>query len=173
MKKRDIEYYLLLESSGELSPEQARELEEALAAHPEWAESREELAVWSEAGRLASREEVPPLPETTAEALRRKAEDTRRGPGRWLALAALVMIGLALWPHLPRPARNPDPARVTALDPVADPVPDTLLEADPVLEELEDLDREIQSLASIDLDDSLETASADYWAQQLLAMEDS
>lgn len=47
------------------------------------------------------------------------------------------------------------------------------MDDDPLLEELNQLDREVRDLATSDPDDFLEPDHADYWALQLLAMEDS
>lgn len=175
MNPSDIEQQLLLESSGELSPEQLRELEAALTAHPAYADTRREFRTLQQAGRLATDAAVPPQSDTAREAILRRAEASRprRGPGRLLAAAALVLIGLALWPHLPRPGAQPPPLPVASHDLPPDLDTDALLEEDPLLEDLNTLNRQLRELAAPSSAEPLETGDADYWALQLLAMEDS
>lgn len=117
MNTHDIEHLLLLESSGELTEADARRLNTARADDPRLDEKRRELHALEQAGRHATNALAPPLPDTSREAILRHAESTRRrGPGPLLAAAALVMIGLALWPHLPRPGADPSPLPVASVD---------------------------------------------------------
>jgi len=174
MNTNDIDLLLLLESSGELTPEQKTQLDEAVRLDPEVAARREDMAVLQHAGRVASGECVPAQPDIHREAILQQAgPESRRGPGPWLALAALLVIGLALWPHLPRSdsGSGPAPKPLVATDPVMEPTKE-ILEEDPVLAGLEDLDRALNDIRPLNVADVLEP-DADFWAEQLLLTEDT
>jgi hypothetical protein len=169
MKTQILEQLLLLEASGELSPEQARELAAARASHPEAERLQRDLLVWQHAGQLISGTPVPALPETRREAILQAAETRHSGVRPWLAVAATLLLSLALCPMLT--PREPLPA-VADIDPPAVPMSMDALEEDPVLQGLEALDQSLRNLAAWNEADVLEP-DADFWAEQLLVMEES
>lgn len=169
MNTRDIENAILLRESGELTPGQEARLEASLAERPEPSSFAEESAILQQAGRDASRLTVPELPELQ----RQRILERTRGHGgrlpRLLALAALLVLALGLWPHLSGLLQS-EPKPLTA---EVVPVRETLAEEDPLIEELELLDRQLGQLAETNPESIEFIMDSDYWAGELLAMEDS
>jgi hypothetical protein len=170
MNERDLETALLLRDSGELSPAESAELDAALASNPELQAKADEFALIHFAGQWAADESVPPLAETTRERILQSATPPSRILPKLLAFAALVIIGLALWPHLMQPKGYVTPPEV-ALNPVT--TSDDVFIEDSLLTSLETLNQELDDLADINLEEDLLAQDANDWASLLLAMEDS
>jgi hypothetical protein len=179
MNPNELEEFLLLRDSGELDAASERRLEKALAQDPALRQKAEEARVLLHAGRWASDVTTPALSEIARERILRQSQ---RSSGRFLprvlAAAALVLLGIGLWPHVAS-RFQPVSETLIAVTPVEAPPQQMADLEQPVLPDLDvsDLDslqEELKSIATQDLHYDLATGGdPESWAQELLGLEDS
>ncbi|WFB34404.1 hypothetical protein P3T73_09545 [Kiritimatiellota bacterium B12222] len=170
MNTREIENALLLRDSGELSAEECKALDLALAADPAMQTLAEENQVLQAAGSFSSAEIVPPLSELSRERILACAQISKpRVLPRLLALAALLILGLSLLPHLSsflQPQNIILTAEVVPLRPALDL-------QDPILDELDLMESELTLWTMIDVEDNAFLENENDWAETLIALEDT
>jgi len=169
MNRRELENAILLRESGELSPEEEAALENALEAEPALAAWAEEAHLLQEAGRYASRHTVPALAETERERILTASKGRSDALPRLLAIAAVLVLALGLWPHFAEPFHQEAP-RLTAQ---VKPIREDLTGEDPLLSSLDRLETEIEQIEDLALDDDHFVEDPDYWASELLKMENT
>jgi len=158
MNAHDLPTSLLLRQSGELSPEEEAALEDYLRKHPDAQRMAEEFTVLQHAERFASREVIPPVPETSMEAIRQATAPHSAG---------LVLV-LAFLPFLLPSGRLPvlvDDLTTTVTEPATDVVA--------LSNDLEDLELELTAWQDTTAWELLEVEEENYWAEQLLTFEES
>lgn len=166
---RDIENAILLRESGELSPDGEADLEAALAERPGLRDFAESSQILQRAGRDASRLTVPEVTELQRELILTRTRGHGGRLPRLLALAALLVLALGVWPHLSGLLQS----KPRTLNAEVEPIRQTLAEADPLIGELDELDRELERLAETDAESIDFIVDSDYWAGELLALEDT
>lgn len=170
MNQHEIENALLLRDSGELSATHAEQLAQILARDPDWAALAEENRVLQAAGPLSSATVVPPLPELQRERiLQAAAKPAPSALPRLLALAAMLVLGLALFPHLSNHLQPLPPVLTTAIEPVSP----TLTSEDPILNELAELENELALWSATPPSDPGFIENEHDWAEILIAAEES
>jgi len=172
MTEQELELKLLLLDSGELSREDAAELEAQLLQHPEWQAIRERMTVLQDAGRMASTDTVPPVSELTLERLRASLPKQNRLLPRLLAVAAGLVLAMAVWPHLEETSPSNGSNPLIAENP-APSSPSEWAEQDPVLVSLDALDEELDTLLSEELTMELAWDDPDDLASELLNLEET
>ncbi|MGD9612616.1 MAG: hypothetical protein AB7V22_06900 [Kiritimatiellia bacterium] len=105
MNPKQLEQLLLLESSGELSPQQRRALDAELAAHPEARRFRDQLGALSAAVPPPA---AAPAPDAAARIVARLAPRSRILVWKpLLAMAAALALLLGAYTFRPGPASAP------------------------------------------------------------------
>jgi len=170
MKPRELENALLLRESGELSETDLKELTIALEQNPELAKQAEENQVLQQAGPYSSSILVPEIPELTRARILTIAEKpTNKNLSRLLAIAALLVLGFGLFPHLSNSLQPEHP--VVAFD--VTPIRHSLTAEDPILDTLRELESELSLWSSYDMNDSSFLEDETDWATTLISSEES
>lgn len=180
MTEQELELKLLLLDSGELPDAEAAELTELLLQHPEWQQTRDALNLLQQAGRFASDELVPDTPELIREKI--LAAQPSHSPllPRLLAVAAGLVLAIGVLPHIQN--TSPSSQDNTLVSQYNTPTPEAvtstaLAEVDPVLDSLEALDQELDSLLSGELTSELASdltwGDENDWASELLESEEA
>ncbi|MGA0334397.1 MAG: anti-sigma factor family protein [Kiritimatiellia bacterium] len=170
MNNRELENLILLRQSGELSDAEIQRLEEALRGDPALAALAESHEVLLEAGRFSSAHCVPPLPDLSRERILQAAPSRERPHvKRLLALAALLVLGLALAQHL-RPSLQPAP-EIVATEMI--PARADLDAEDPILSSLEELADELSLWKNLEMGDPAFLENEEDWAKILNFEEES
>jgi len=170
MNTRELENAILLRDSGELSEAECQELDQALEKDPALAAFAEEVRVLMHAGTFSTNQTVPPLPDQNRERilLSHKKPAVNNMP-RILALAALLVLGLGLLPHLSRKLQPAPQVYITEIEPLRP----TLDSEDPVLSTLENLETELALWTLLHPEDPDFLENENDWATALLSPEDS
>lgn len=170
MNAREIENALLLRDSGELSGPELTQLEQALRDDPALAALAGENRVLQAAGPQSSTLTVPPLPPLSRERiLQAAAKPANPYLPRLLALAALLILGLGLLPHLTAYLQPTPPPLTTAVDPIRN----DLSAEDPILHQLATLESELALWSGVSPSDPGFIENENDWAEILMTTEDS
>lgn len=170
MNAREIENALLLRDSGELSAPEQEKLLQALQSDPVLAALDLENQVLQAAGPLSSSIVVPPLPDLNRERILQAARKPAHAYlPRLLALAAMLILGLALLPHLTN-RLQPTP---TVLTTAVDPIRPNLTAEDPILTQLEALENELALWSALPVSDPGFIENENDWAEILISAEES
>jgi hypothetical protein len=170
MNAREIENALLLRDSGELSGPELEKLSQALRSDPLLAALAQENRVLQAAGPLSSSLVVPPLSDLTRERILQAAHKPPHAYlPRLLALAAMLVLGLALLPHLTS-RLQPTPSVLTT---AVDPIRPNLTAEDPILNELQDLENELALWSALPVSDPGFIENENDWAEILISAEES
>ena len=160
MNAREIENALLLRDSGELSGPELEKLSQALRSDPLLAALAQENRVLQAAGPLSSSLVVPPLSDLTRERILQAAHKPPHAYlPRLLALAAMLVLGLALLPHLTSRLQPTPSVLTTAVDPIRN--------------ELQDLENELALWSALPVSDPGFIENENDWAEILISAEES
>jgi anti-sigma factor RsiW len=167
---RKIENDILLEQSGELSPEEQQALRQALKDRPDLADWAREIGALQELGRSFPADHTPALPEISRERiLQAAAAPKSKALPRLLALAALLVLALGLLPHL---SRYSSPTPQDHLTTQLNPIQSSWEDQDPLLRDLDYLQDQLAVWSETSMEDPWVLEDENDWAEILLSMEE-